>query len=74
MPDDAHMLHSKAKVEGGGKFEATLMSDVFEGENIPAKRRLVYAALDDQIKSGEVHAVFIRAYTPAEWSQAGGEL
>jgi acid stress-induced BolA-like protein IbaG/YrbA len=72
---EAHIPDAKAKVEGGGgKFEATVISDAFEGKNILAKHRLVYAALDDQIKSGEVHAVSIRAYTPAEWSQAGGEL
>lgn len=72
---EAHIPDAKATVEGGGgKFEATVISDAFEGKNLLAKHRLVYAALDDQIKSGEVHAVSIRAYTPAEWSQAGGEL
>lgn len=72
---EAHIPDARAKVEGGGgKFEATVISDAFEGKNLLAKHRLVYAALDDQIKSGEVHAVSIRAYTPAEWSQTGGEL
>ncbi len=72
---EAYIPDAKAKVEGGGgKFEATVISDAFEGKNLIAKHRLVYAALDDQIKSGEVHAVSIRAYTTAEWSQAGGEL
>lgn len=72
---ETHIPDAKAKVEGGGgKFEATVISDAFEGRNILAKHRLVYAALDDQIKSGEVHAVSIHAYTPDEWSQAGGDL
>ena len=72
---EAHIPESRARVEGGGgKFEATVISDAFEGKNLLAKHRMVYAALDDQIRSGEVHAVSIRAYTPQEWSEMGGEL
>ena len=72
---EAHIPDARARVEGGGgKFEATVISDAFEGKNLLAKHRMVYAALDDQIKSGEVHAVSIRAYTPQEWTQMGGEL
>ena len=72
---EAHIPEARARVAGGGgKFEATVISDAFEGKNLLAKHRMVYAALDEQIKSGEVHAVSIRAYTPAEWAQVGGEL
>ena len=72
---EAHIPDARAKVEGGGgKFEATVISDAFQGKNLLAKHRMVYAALDDQIQSGEVHAVSIRAYTPQEWTQVGGEL
>ena len=72
---EAHIPESRARVEGGGgKFEATVVSDAFAGKNLLAKHRMVYAALDDQIRSGEVHAVSIRAYTSQEWDQVGGEL
>jgi len=67
-----HIAESRATVTGGGgKFEATVISDAFDGRGMLARHRLVYAALDDQIKSGEIHAVTIRAYTPAEWDAAG---
>ena len=62
-----------ARVVGeGGKFEATVVSDAFADKNLLAKHRLVYAALDPLIKSGEIHALSIRAYPPAEWREVGG--
>ena len=69
-----HIPDARATVSGGGgKFEATVISDAFDGCNMLARHRLVYAALDAKIKSGEIHAVSIRAYTPAEWERVGGE-
>jgi len=64
---------ARATVTGeGGKFEATVISEQFADKNLLAKHRLVYAALDERIKSGEIHALSIRAYTPAEWQTVGG--
>ena len=69
-----HIPEARATVEGGGgKFEATVISDAFEGKNLLAKHRMVYAALDSHIKSGAIHALSIRAYTPAEWNEVGGD-
>jgi len=71
---EAHIPDSQARVEGAdGKFEAVVISDAFAGRNMLAKHRMVYAALDERIKAGDVHAVSIRAYTTDEWAQAGGE-
>jgi acid stress-induced BolA-like protein IbaG/YrbA len=71
---EEHIPGARANVVGeAGKFEATVISDAFEGENLLAKHRMVYAALDAHIKSGEIHALSIRAYTPAEWGEVGGE-
>lgn len=60
-------------VGDGGKFETTVISEAFADRNMLARHRLVYGALDDRIKSGEIHAVSIRAYTPQEWASVGGE-
>lgn len=69
-----HIPNASASVSGaGGKFEATVVSDAFAGKNMLARHRLVYAALDERIRSGEIHAVSIRAYTPDEWANVGGE-
>jgi len=71
---EEHIPGASATVAGeGGKFEATVISDAFDGRNLLAKHRMVYAALDSHIKSGAIHALSIRAYTPDEWGQVGGE-
>jgi acid stress-induced BolA-like protein IbaG/YrbA len=31
------------------------------------KQQLIYAALNEQIADGTIHAVNIRTYTPAQW-------
>lgn len=61
------MPEAQVDVSGGeGKFVANVTSDVFEGL-MPIKRhKLVYACVNDQIASGELHALTIVAKTPAE--------
>ena len=72
---EAHIPESSATIEGGGgKFEATVISDAFDGKSLLEQHRMVKNALGDQIQSGEIHAVSIRAYTPAKWREMGGEL
>lgn len=67
---EQHIPDARATVVGeGGKFEATVISDVFADKHRLAKHRLVYAALDPLIKSGEIHALSICAYTPTEWNE-----
>jgi len=59
---------SKATVTAdGNKYEATIVSDAFEGLNLVKKHQLVYALLNEYITSGVIHALTIKAYTPAEW-------
>jgi acid stress-induced BolA-like protein IbaG/YrbA len=63
----AQMPDASVDVSGGeGKYVAYVTSDVFEGL-MPIKRhKLVYACVNDQIVSGELHALTIVAKTPAE--------
>ncbi len=57
----------KVEVTGGeGKFEALVVSSQFAGMNTIKKHQAVYATVRDQIDSGEVHALSIRAYAPEE--------
>jgi len=53
----------------GSKFEAHVVSDNFDGLSTIKRHKLVYAALDEHIKSGAIHALSIKAYTPAEAEQ-----
>jgi acid stress-induced BolA-like protein IbaG/YrbA len=59
---------SKATVTAdGNKYEATVISNAFEGLSPVKKHQLVYAILNEHIASGVIHALSIKAYTPAEW-------
>ena len=51
---------------GDGKFVANVTSDAFEGLTPLKRHKLVYACVDDEIASGELHALTIVAKTPAE--------
>lgn len=54
----------------GSHFEVTVVGEVFEGKSMVDEQRMVYATLGDRITSGEIHAINIKAYTPAEWATA----
>lgn len=49
-----------------GKFTAEVISDEFEGLSMIKRHQLVYACVNDEIQSGALHALTIKAKTPAE--------
>ncbi len=58
---------ASADVTGdGSKFEARVVSPAFEGLSTIKRHKLVYAVLDEHIRSGAIHALSIRAHTPDE--------
>ncbi len=61
------MPEAAVEVSGGeGKFVANVTSDAF-ADLTPIKRhQLVYACVNDEIASGELHALTIVAKTPDE--------
>ena len=62
---------AKADITGdGSKFEARVVSTTFDGLSTIKRHKLVYAALDEHIKSGAIHALSIKAFTPDEWATA----
>ena len=63
---------SHIAVEGDGQhFYATVVSAEFEGKRLIQRHQLVYAALGDRMKA-EVHALSIKAFTPAEFAGKAG--
>ena len=61
------------QVEGDGQhFYATVVSAEFEGKRLIQRHQLVYAALGDRMKA-EVHALSIKAFTPAEFAEKTGQ-
>ena len=53
-----------------GMFDTTVISDKFDGLSAVKKQQMVYATVNSQITSGEIHALSIKAYTPKEWETA----
>jgi acid stress-induced BolA-like protein IbaG/YrbA len=49
-----------------GHYTVTVVSDEFGGMRPVARQQKVYAPLADVIAAGTIHAVNIRALTPAE--------
>ena len=52
----------------GSKYTAIVISPEFEGKTMIAEQKMVYATVDEHIRSGAIHALTIKAYTPQEWS------
>ena len=63
----AQMPEAQVDVSGGeGKYVANVISDAFDGLTSIKRHKLVYACVNEQITSGELHALTIVAKTPAE--------
>lgn len=67
---EAAIPDSQATITGdGSKFEALVISPAFEGQSTIKRHKMVYAVLNEPIKTGAIHALTIKAYTPEEWSK-----
>lgn len=54
----------------GSHFDAIVVGEVFAGLSLVKQQQLVYATVNDKIASGQLHALSIKTYTPAEWEKA----
>lgn len=52
--------------DDGRHFEVVVVGECFAGVRPVKRQQMVYAPLTGSIASGELHAVAIRALTPAE--------
>ena len=53
-------------VGDGSHFEAVIVSSEFEGKRPVARQQMVYATVQAEIASGELHAISLKTLTPAE--------
>lgn len=68
---EAHLEGCQIQVEGeGNRYDVTVIGQIFDGKRPVQRQQLVYAALNEQIANGSIHAVNIRTFTPEQW-QAG---
>ena len=62
------------ELEGDGRhWAALIVSPEFEGKRPIQRHQRVYATLGERMKTDEVHALSIRAFTPTEWAAAQGD-
>jgi acid stress-induced BolA-like protein IbaG/YrbA len=54
----------------GSHFEAVVVWAEFEDKTPVQKQKMVYATVNDDITSGALHALSIKAYTPEQWEKA----
>ncbi len=68
---EAGIAGSQATVNGDGShFNAVVVSEAFAGKSPVQRQKMVYATVTEQITSGALHALTIKAYTPDEWEKA----
>lgn len=60
----AHAGHAGAK-NGGGHYNVTIVSAVFDGKSLVQRHQLIYQTLSDLMKK-DIHALGINALTPSE--------
>jgi BolA protein len=63
--DESHKHAGHAQAGGAGHFVVEIVADAFAGKNLIQRHRLVYDALGD-VMNTEIHALSIKASTPAE--------
>ncbi len=73
-PDELEKIIKEAFADGhvdvtgdGRHFSAVVVSQAFDGKNMIAQHRLVYAALGDRLDTEAVHALSLKTYTPEQW-------
>ncbi len=60
---------AEVQVTGDGShFDAVVISESFTGLTPIKKQRLVMDTVKPQLASGELHALSIKTFTPAQWS------
>jgi acid stress-induced BolA-like protein IbaG/YrbA len=66
MPD-AHVQVNDL-TGGGDHFEVTVVSEQFAGRTLVQQHQLVYKAVQSAMSTEAIHALALKTYTPATWS------
>lgn len=50
-------------------FTLAIISESFEGQNLMQRQKSILALFQTQLKTGRLHALTIKAYTPAQFAE-----
>lgn len=65
----AGLMCELIELDGDGRhWYTTIVSPSFSGKRAIQRHQMVYATLGEKMKNDEVHALSIKAFTPAEWA------
>jgi acid stress-induced BolA-like protein IbaG/YrbA len=64
---EAGIESAQVTMEGDGcNCSAVVVSPIFEGMSLLQRQRCVLGVVSEEIKSGELHALSLKTYTPNE--------
>lgn len=66
---DALNLQDAVVTGDGSHFQVIAIGDIFSGMSRVKQQQAVYAPLMEYIADNRIHALSIKAYTPAEWER-----
>jgi acid stress-induced BolA-like protein IbaG/YrbA len=67
---EKQLLDCEIRVEvDGSHVNIIAVGNIFEGKRTVQRQQVVYAALQEQIASGAIHAVNMKTFTNEEWQQ-----
>lgn len=64
-----HAGHGGDDGSGESHFRVLAVSAVFAGKGRIERQRMVYALLDEELRSGAIHALTLQAMTPEEYDR-----
>ena len=68
---EKQLLDCEIRVEvDGSHVNIIAVGNIFEGKRTVQRQQVVYAALQEQIASGVIHAVNMKTFTNEEWQQS----
>lgn len=53
----------------GDHFQAVVISPSFEGKGMVEQHQMVYALFEAELKSGALHALALKTYSPTQWDK-----
>lgn len=54
---------------GSDHFQAVVISPAFQGKLMMEQHRIIYSLFQNEIDSGEVHALTLKTYTPEQYKK-----
>ncbi|HEY5701932.1 MAG TPA: BolA/IbaG family iron-sulfur metabolism protein [Gammaproteobacteria bacterium] len=63
------LTDARIEIDGDGThFQATIVSDQFEGKSMLQRHQLVYKALGEKMGT-DIHALSMQTFTTSEWDE-----